>query len=62
MQLAAGVSQQLNGLTTEIDVLSWMSRAALEIIARGGLGTSLDNLDPNSETETKYGKAIRDLM
>ena len=46
----------------EVDLLSWMSRAALEIIARGGLGTSLDSLDPNSETGSKYGKAIRDLM
>ncbi len=38
-------------------MLAWMSRAALEIIGQGGLGTSIDPLlpDPNS-------KSIKNLM
>lgn len=31
---------------TEIDMLSWMSRTALELIGQSGFGTSFDTLDP----------------
>ncbi|KAH6915167.1 cytochrome P450 [Coprinopsis sp. MPI-PUGE-AT-0042] len=31
---------------TELDMLSWMTRTALELIGRSGLGTSFDSLEP----------------
>ena len=43
-------------------MLGWMSRAALEIVGLGGLGTSIDPLSPDPESMTKYGKAIKNLM
>lgn len=46
----------------EIDMLMWMSRAALEIVGTGGLGTSIDPLVPDPKAITAYGKSIKDLI
>lgn len=46
----------------ELDMLAWMSRAALEIIGQGGLGTSIDPLLPDPNSITAYGKSIKNLM
>lgn len=46
----------------EIDMLMWMSRAALEILGTGGLGTSIDPLVPDPKAITAYGKSIKNLM
>ena len=40
----------------------WMSRAALEILGTGGLGTSIDPLVPDPGAITEYGKSIKNLM
>lgn len=41
----------------EVDVLKWMSRAALEIIGRGGLGYSFNALDDRKKN--KYNDAVK---
>ena len=45
-----------------INVMMWMSRAALEIVGTGGLGTSIDPLVPDPKAITEYGKSIKNLM
>jgi hypothetical protein len=42
-----------------IDVMGWLSRAALEYIGRGGLGHSFGPLD--DDNSTAYGDAIRKI-
>ena len=42
----------------EIDILNWMSRAALEFVGIGGLGYSFEALDEKSENV--YGKATKE--
>ncbi|TFK27104.1 cytochrome P450 [Coprinopsis marcescibilis] len=46
---------------TEIDILSWMSRTALELIGQSGLGYSFDKLEPDSEPHVFY-KSLKNLM
>ncbi len=45
---------------TEINVMTWMSRAALEYIGRGGFGFTFDALNENSSSE--YSEAVKMLM
>ena len=51
--------EHLDGGSKEVDMLSWMSRTALEYIGQGGLGYGLDNLDHDGLSE--YGKAVSAL-
>lgn len=44
---------------SEIDVLEWSGRAALELIGQGGLGYSFDPLLVNSESRNEYGDALK---
>lgn len=44
---------------TEVDVLPWVSRCALEYVCQGGLGHSFGALNPHSENE--YIHAVRML-
>ena len=44
----------------EIDVLSWLSRAALEMIAQGGMGHSFNTLVDSNESHP-YPKAAGEL-
>ncbi len=44
----------------EINVMRWMSRAALEYIGQGGLGYSFDALNENKIN--RYNEAIRMLV
>ncbi|TFK27112.1 cytochrome P450 [Coprinopsis marcescibilis] len=46
---------------TEIDMLSWMSRTALELIGQSGLGTSFDSLEPDAAPDA-YHYAVKNLM
>ncbi|KAI0333103.1 cytochrome P450 [Cubamyces sp. BRFM 1775] len=43
-RLLDAISSRVEGGSSEIDVLGWMSRAALELIGQGGLGYSFDPL------------------
>lgn len=44
----------------EVDVLDWMSRAALELIGQAGLGYSFDPLVEDMKNE--FGDALKRLM
>ncbi|KAL4072764.1 cytochrome P450 [Scleroderma yunnanense] len=50
---------QVDGSETEINLLPWVSRSALEYVCQGGLGHSFDALNPHNESE--YIHAIRML-
>ncbi|KAF7794417.1 hypothetical protein EIP86_005551 [Pleurotus ostreatoroseus] len=45
---------------TEIDMLSWMGRTALELVGQGGLGYSFDPLVAN--THNDFGEAIKTFL
>ena len=59
-QLQTAVAKQVGNGNTEVDVLGWMSRTALELIGQGGLGYSFDPLV--SDTRNDYGEALKDLV
>lgn len=61
-QLRDAILIQTKDGPQELDMLMWMSRAALEIIGTGGLGTSIDPLVPDPMAITEYGKSIKNLM
>ena len=42
---------------TEMDVLVWMGRTALELIGQGGLGYSFDPL--TEESEDSFAEAVK---
>ncbi|ETW83998.1 cytochrome P450 monooxygenase 54 [Heterobasidion irregulare TC 32-1] len=44
----------------EIDMMDWMTRAALEIIGQGGLGYSFDSMDVNAKNV--YANATKNLL
>ncbi|KAF9812459.1 hypothetical protein IEO21_06177 [Rhodonia placenta] len=46
---------------SNIDVLEWTGRAALELIGQGGLGYSFDPLATDTETRNEYGDALKAL-
>ncbi len=45
---------------TEIDMLHWMNRTALELIGQGGLGHSFDPL--TEDVRHVFGDAIKELV
>lgn len=45
----------------DIDILRWMTRAALEMIGQGGLGHSFDPLI-NEESENNYTKSVKEVF
>ncbi|KAI0718403.1 cytochrome P450 [Cerioporus squamosus] len=42
---------------TEIDMMGWISRTALELVAQAGLGSSLDSLE--DDNASPYGEALK---
>ena len=44
----------------EVDILHWMSRTALELIGRNGLGYSFDSLAVN-DPGNPYSSSIKEL-
>ena len=54
------ISAQIANGTAEVDILSWMGRAALELVGQGGLGYSFDSLE--DEMEDSYGNALKQLQ
>jgi hypothetical protein len=52
-------SRETPGKESDIDVLEWVSRTALELIGQGGLGYSFRALD---HKEDAYGDAAKQLL
>ena len=48
------------GSGSDVNVLEWMSRTALELIGQGGLGYSFDPLVKDVKNE--YGDALKDML
>ncbi|KAJ3559695.1 hypothetical protein NM688_g182 [Phlebia brevispora] len=59
-KLRAGIESEIKGSVREVDILSWMGRAALELIGQGGLGYSFDPLV--ADVEDEYGSAIKAIQ
>lgn len=57
--MAGTLAKQVEQGPKEIDILSVMSRAALEYIGRGALGHSFGDLD--DERSTKHSNAVKEL-
>lgn len=58
-QLRDGIAKQVVDDTHGIDILNWMTRAALELVGQGGLGWSFDTLEkPEVNTLSEYIKAF----
>ncbi|EAU83493.2 cytochrome P450 [Coprinopsis cinerea okayama7 len=49
------------GQPTEIDIASWMTRTALELIGQSGLGTSFDSLEPDA-SEHPFATTLKNLL
>lgn len=58
-QLRDVLVRMTKGCSAEVDMMDWMTRAALEIIGQGGLGYSFDSL--NDKIENSYGNAAKTL-
>lgn len=61
-QLQRAIQGSLHDSTEEVDILHWMSRAALEFVAEGGMGHSFDPLKPGFHTHNPVGDAMEDLV
>jgi hypothetical protein len=59
-KLRNSIIEKLSQGPQEIDVLYWMSRAALEFVGQAGLGYSFDNLGEKDDNE--YSKAVKTLL
>jgi hypothetical protein len=57
IQLVGVLSNQVHEGKKDINVMMWMSRAALEYIGQGGLGYSFDALD--EKKENRYNQVIK---
>jgi len=58
-KLRDAMSTQITNGVTELDMLNWMGRTALELIGQGGLGYSFDPL--TEDKENAYGNALKSL-
>ncbi|KAJ3559694.1 hypothetical protein NM688_g181 [Phlebia brevispora] len=56
-RLRDGIMAQIKTSSGEVDVLTWMGRAALELVGQGGLGYSFDPLV--ADMEDTYGHALK---
>lgn len=59
-QLRAAVEQQVGDNVTEVDILNWVSRTALELIGQGGLGYSFDPL--TESVRNPFADALKEFM
>ncbi|EPT02070.1 hypothetical protein FOMPIDRAFT_1118855 [Fomitopsis schrenkii] len=59
-KLRDAIKERVHSRAQELDVLNWMSRAALESIAQGGIGVSVDPLIQDATDE--YSEALKALM
>ncbi|KZT73906.1 cytochrome P450 [Daedalea quercina L-15889] len=58
--LRSAIASRVGEEGSEVDVLGWMARTALELIGQGGLGCSLDPLV--SDSTDAYGQAMKSLV
>ncbi|RPD55361.1 cytochrome P450 [Lentinus tigrinus ALCF2SS1-7] len=58
-KMKSTVTNLLRDGPAELDVLTWMSRTALELVGQGGMGHSFDSLNEKPE---KHGELMRDLV
>ncbi|KAI0350833.1 cytochrome P450 [Trametes cingulata] len=59
-KLVDAVSSRVQGDVQDIDVLSWMSRAALELIGQSGIGYSFDPL--TEDVADSYAEAVENFV
>jgi hypothetical protein len=60
-QLRDSISTTVSAGETEMNMLEWTTRTALELIGRSGLGTSIDSLEPEGKPHP-YATSIKNLM
>ena len=60
IQLRTAVLDQLQGSSSEVDMLNWMGRLALELVGQGGLGYSFDPL--LEDVHNPFGDAIKRIV
>ncbi|KAG5637793.1 hypothetical protein H0H81_003185 [Sphagnurus paluster] len=60
-KIDVAIAKDLSDGPREIDILQWMTRAALEMIGQSGLGYSFDSLE-DEESENLYTKSIKELF
>ena len=58
--MCTSLAKEVGDGPTTVDVVSWFSRTALELMGRGGLGQSFDSLANNQRN--KYGDDLQALM
>ncbi|KAG5636862.1 hypothetical protein H0H81_006584 [Sphagnurus paluster] len=60
-KIDVAIAKDLSDGPREINILQWMTRAALEMIGQSGLGYSFDSLE-DEESENPYTKAVKELF
>ncbi|KAF5351589.1 hypothetical protein D9758_007260 [Tetrapyrgos nigripes] len=60
-KLQSGLHEKLQNGPQKIDMLTWVTRTALELIGQSGLGYSFDPMT-NDASEHKYSRTIKNLI
>ncbi|KAF5331464.1 hypothetical protein D9758_015486 [Tetrapyrgos nigripes] len=60
-KLQTGLHEKVKNGSQEIDMLTWMTRTALELIGQSGLGYSFDPMTSDA-TEHTYSKTLKNLL
>ena len=55
------IARQIHNGTGEVDVLTWMGRAALELVGQGGLGYSFESFESDNYNNI-YANAIKQIL
>ncbi|KAJ3527607.1 hypothetical protein NMY22_g9729 [Coprinellus aureogranulatus] len=60
-RLERSLRQKVSEGQTEIDILGWMTRTALELIGVNGFGYSFDSLEPDA-VEHRFTKSLKNML
>ncbi len=60
LQLQEAIEQRVRNGPTEVNMVMWMGRTALELVGQAGLGYSFDKL--TEETADELGDALKSLV
>ncbi|KAF5313993.1 hypothetical protein D9611_006969 [Ephemerocybe angulata] len=60
-KLRRSLAKQVANGSTEIDMLQWMTRTALELIGQSGFGYSFDSLEPDG-VQHQFGISVKNLF